>query len=196
METFHDSRHWIGVVVLVTWAPAILAWVLIHPVVTFWRRTGPFLMWVAVLGFMFASGYSLYFLRESLLGPDLGFTYLALVPGVLLVGLGFTLDFERRKTLTQRILLGVPELQNDASNLLTTGPYARVRHPRYLAIQLSYLGFALIANYLGLYGYMLAGLGALFLIIHLEEKELRKRFGKAYDDYAAKTPMLIPNLTR
>ncbi len=192
MEIVNDIRFWIGVVALATWLPAIFSWLIIHPFINVWRKTGQGLMWVVVAFFGLSGVYLLFHYREVLMGGDLGFSYWTLVPGAVFVMIGFYLDYERRKTLTTRILVGAPEVEGDASNLLTTGPYARVRHPRYLAILFSYFGFALLANYLGLYIYMALSLPVLWLIILLEERELKARFGKAYADYAAKTPRLIP----
>lgn len=72
------------------------------------------------------------------------------------------------------------------------GLFKHVRHPRYLAKVLAYFGFALIANFSGLYIYFLASLGLVYLIVVLEEKELRDRFGAKYQAYARKVPRFIP----
>lgn len=192
MEILNDVRFWLGVMVLATWLPAISSWVLIHPFVKFWRKVGAKVMWsvIAVLGL--SAVYALFYFREPLMGQDLGTSFWVMVPGAVFFVIGFYLDYERRKTLTTRILVGTPEIENDSSKLLTSGPYKRVRHPRYLAIVLSYGGFAIVANFVGLYIYFAATLPLLYWIIILEEKELRKRFGQAYEDYAKKTPRIIP----
>lgn len=194
MEVLTDVRYWLGVMVLATWLPAIFSWVLIHPFVKFWRRVGAKVMWTIIAIVGLSAVYALFYFRESLLGHDLGTNFWVIIPGTLLFAIGFYLDFERRKTLTTRILVGTPEIEGDASNLLTSGPYKRVRHPRYLAILFSYGGLAMFANYLGLYIYFATSLPFLYLIILMEEKELRDRFGKAYEDYAAKTPRIIPKV--
>ena len=126
------------------------------------------------------------------MGADLGFSFWLLIPAFLLAGFGTWLDVIRRKHLTTRILTGNPEVEGDASNLLTKGPYAHVRHPRYIAITLAYFGYAIFANYTGLYLYMVASLPLVYLIVILEEKELKERFGKAFEDYARSTPQFIP----
>lgn len=192
MELLNDIRFWTGVLVLSVWLPAIGCWLVIHPIIGFWRRAGFAVMWsmVAVIGL--SGAFALFWFRDLLMGQDLGLSYLAAIVGSVLFVIGFYLDWERRKTLTTRILVGTPEFENDASELLTTGPYARVRHPRYLAIFVSYLGMVMFANHTGLYIYYGLGAPLLYLIMVVEERELRARFGKAYDDYAAKTPMIIP----
>jgi len=196
MELLTDIRYWLGVVVLSSWVPAIFCWVLIHPLVKFWRQTGKAAMWLVVSPIALAGVAILFYFRDSLMGEDLGTNFWLWIPAFILTVLGTYLDFARRKYLTTRILVGTPEIEGDASNLLTEGLYAHVRHPRYVAITASYLGFSLFANFAGVYIYLLASAPLLWLIIVLEEKELRNRFGKAYEDYAKKTPRLIPKLSR
>jgi protein-S-isoprenylcysteine O-methyltransferase Ste14 len=76
--------------------------------------------------------------------------------------------------------------------VVTTGPYALVRHPIYTGVL-----FALLATAV-LFGTALAFLGfALFIIgfvmkARLEESFLRETLGEAYDTYARRVPMLIP----
>jgi protein-S-isoprenylcysteine O-methyltransferase Ste14 len=79
--------------------------------------------------------------------------------------------------------------------LVRDGPFARVRHPIYLAMLLM-----LAALGLGL-GHMAGLLIAtpVFLVgtairVREEERLLRQQFGQAYDDYARVTPAFIPRL--
>jgi protein-S-isoprenylcysteine O-methyltransferase Ste14 len=58
------------------------------------------------------------------------------------------------------------------------------------------LGSALIANYLALYLVVALWLPGLYFIVLLEEKELRDRFGPAYDEYCRRVPRFIPRFTR
>ncbi|HWP00391.1 MAG TPA: isoprenylcysteine carboxylmethyltransferase family protein [Methylococcus sp.] len=80
--------------------------------------------------------------------------------------------------------------------LLTEGPYARIRHPRYVQFMLALLGYALIANYLTVYAVVLVWLAGLYGIVVLEEKELRARFGEEYIEYARRVPRFIPRIRR
>lgn len=194
MEILADIRYWLGVMVLVVWTPAILSWIIIHPLVKFWRKAGARVMWLVIAVFALSGVTALFHFRDFLMDQDLGTSFWVIIPGTIFSVIGFYLDYERRKTLTTRILIGTPEIENDASCLLTEGPYARVRHPRYLAILLAYGGFAMVANFSGLYVYFAITMPLLYLIIILEEKELRDRFGKAYDEYCKNTPRLIPKV--
>ena len=80
--------------------------------------------------------------------------------------------------------------------LITTGIYAAIRHPRYLQMYLSFVGCAFIANYLALYLVVALWLPGLYVIVLLEEKELRDRFGPAYEEYCRQVPRFIPRFTR
>ena len=78
--------------------------------------------------------------------------------------------------------------------LATTGPYARVRHPQYLAFVLILLGFLLqwpTLLTLLMFPILLVMYGRLAVT---EEAEMRKQFGAAFDTYAALTPRFLPAL--
>jgi protein-S-isoprenylcysteine O-methyltransferase Ste14 len=96
--------------------------------------------------------------------------------------------------LNIRVLLGLSELAPDRyqSRLITTGLYARLRHPRYVQIALGSLGCALIANYLASYLIFALWLPGIYLIVVLEERELRQRFGEAYRTYCGQVPRFVP----
>lgn len=78
--------------------------------------------------------------------------------------------------------------------LMTDGPYRFVRHPRYVSIALAKLASPLLL------GSVLAWITLpvwLALVLHripLEEAHLRNAFGRAYDDYASRTPRLFPGV--
>ena len=80
--------------------------------------------------------------------------------------------------------------------LARTGPYARIRHPQYVAFVLILLGFLLQwPTLLTLLMFpvllvMYARLGV------TEEAEMRKRFGAEFEAYAARTPRFVPSWRR
>ncbi len=75
--------------------------------------------------------------------------------------------------------------------IVTKGVYSIVRHPQYLGGLLAHVGisFLLSASY-SLLSTPLMGV-LIFLISKKEEKELIREFGKEYEDYKKKVPMLI-----
>lgn len=79
--------------------------------------------------------------------------------------------------------------------LVTSGPYALVRHPIYSAIWLFVAAQALLLPNLlaGLSG--LAGFGALYLLrIGAEERMLAQHFGAEYLNWAKTTGRVVPRL--
>ncbi len=76
--------------------------------------------------------------------------------------------------------------------LVTDGPYRRVRHPIYSALGLSVIGLAIASGDL----MMLFGGACLFAALAVriphEEALMAKKFKKKWDRYAAATPAVIP----
>jgi protein-S-isoprenylcysteine O-methyltransferase Ste14 len=76
--------------------------------------------------------------------------------------------------------------------LATAGPYARIRHPQYVAFVLILLGFLLqwpTLLTLIMFPILLLMYGRLALT---EEVEMRKQFGSSFEAYAGQTPRFIP----
>ena len=77
--------------------------------------------------------------------------------------------------------------------LATSGPYARIRHPQYVAFVLILLGFLLqwpTLLTLVMFPILLVMYGRLAIT---EEAEMRKRFGAEFEAYAARTPRFLPS---
>jgi protein-S-isoprenylcysteine O-methyltransferase Ste14 len=78
--------------------------------------------------------------------------------------------------------------------LITTGPYALVRHPIYTGILTGFLGMAIaISQVRGLIVFVLIFL-AFWIKFRMEERWMRFEFGEAYATYAHKTAALVPYL--
>ena len=80
--------------------------------------------------------------------------------------------------------------------LITEGIYARMRHPRYVQFLIALLGYALITNNLAVYLTTALWVPGIYLIVLLEEKELRDHFGDIYQAYCRKVPRFFPKLNR
>jgi len=78
--------------------------------------------------------------------------------------------------------------------IVTTGVYSIVRHPQYLGGLLAHLGISLLLS--ALYSLLFTSLMLvlIYLISKKEEQELIREFGKEYERYKKKVPMLIPRL--
>ena len=78
--------------------------------------------------------------------------------------------------------------------LITTGPYAQVRHPIYTGILAGFLGTAIaLAQVRGVIGFVLIFL-VLWAKLRMEEKWMRSQFGETYASYAHQTAALVPYL--
>jgi protein-S-isoprenylcysteine O-methyltransferase Ste14 len=86
---------------------------------------------------------------------------------------------------------GMPMTQRDEPELVTTGPYAKVRHPIYSGIILGMVGTAIAVSLYWLLA--VAILAAYFLVSAVvEERTMTKLFPAAYPPYKHATKMLIP----
>jgi protein-S-isoprenylcysteine O-methyltransferase Ste14 len=78
--------------------------------------------------------------------------------------------------------------------LITTGPYAQVRHPIYTGILTGFLGMAIaISQVRGFIVFVLVFL-AFWSKLRMEEEWMRSQFGEAYGTYAQRTTALVPYL--
>ncbi len=86
---------------------------------------------------------------------------------------------------------GMPMTRKEEPELVTSGPYRRIRHPIYSGILLAILGTALALNIAWLIA--LVVLGAYFVYsATVEERMLTAVFPTQYPHYRASTKMLIP----
>jgi len=187
-------RYWLAVILMVSGPPAIIWWFIVHPFIGFWRRLGKVVSTLLVLALMVVLGYYLYVYRDTLLVRDLGTNRLLWPPALLLFALSAYFDARAKMHLKLHIMTGMPELDPEGSGtaLLKEGIYARVRHPRYVAVVVGIAAFALFVNYLGIYVFTVLTVPMLWLVVILEEHELAERFGREYEQYRREVPMFIP----
>lgn len=115
----------------------------------------------------------------------------ALAAGLLVAGLALALFHGSHRALGRQWSVSL-ELRRDHA-LQTGGLYRYVRHPMYAAFWAWCLAQALLLpNWIaGPAGF--AGFGCLYLFrVPLEEALMREHFGTAYEDYAARTPRVVP----
>ena len=82
----------------------------------------------------------------------------------------------------------------EGHELITTGPYALVRHPIYTGILTGFLGTAIaLSQVRGFIGFFLIFI-VLWPKLRMEEQWMRSQFGEAYAAYAHRTRALVPYL--
>ena len=191
-------RYYMALILVILLPPVLCFWLLIHPFVRFWRRLGPGWTYGIVCSFMALTMVGLFWIRHALLAVEFGTSYYLTALGLLFLAASAWLGIQILRCMRLLTILGLPELapEKRPQKLITTGIYATIRHPRYLQIYLSFVGCVLIANYLALYLVVALWLPGIYVIVLLEEKELRDRFGPAYGEYCRRVPRFIPRFTR
>jgi protein-S-isoprenylcysteine O-methyltransferase Ste14 len=174
--------------------PALLIWLIIHPLAHVWRRLGAAWSWLCFLSLMGLLDWGIWQIKDGLLGIEYG-THFALMvlAAICFCGSGY-LASKRVKQLSWPAVLGIPEISStvEARRLVSGGVYALVRNPRYLETAVFMLGCAFFANYAVVYATWLAGLPILHLVVLLEERELYQAFGTEYSDYCERVPRYLP----
>lgn len=177
--------------------PAPFFWLVIHPAIEFWRRKGNRAYWVA-LPVWAAGGVALFHFRAPLYAHRLERSALTWVLGCGVLALGVWLDRRVLREFSVRRLIGLPEFhpERGVGEVVRGGIYAHLRHPRYLGYILTFFGLALLTGALGIFALAIVTVLMYVIVAPLEERELRERYGAAYDAYAREVPRFIPRLRR
>jgi protein-S-isoprenylcysteine O-methyltransferase Ste14 len=86
---------------------------------------------------------------------------------------------------------GMPMSQKDEPELVTTGPYSKVRHPIYTGLIIAMIGTALAISLLWLAITVILG-GFFIFSATREERYMTSQFPATYPAYKRSTKMLIP----
>jgi protein-S-isoprenylcysteine O-methyltransferase Ste14 len=109
--------------------------------------------------------------------------------GVALCLFGFTLAINARRHLGRN--WGLPMSRKEQPELVTSGPYAFIRHPIYTGLILAMLGSAIGVNVF--WALLLVPVGAYFIYsARREETVMLQLFPEQYAAYTARTGMLAP----
>ena len=191
MTTF---RHVLTLLMLMFMPGAVLFWFLVHPFIRFWRRLGLRRAMAIYYTLMVAFVAGVFLLRKTLLAVDFGTNPVLIAVAVPMLAASIVLRRKISRHLRFSTLGGLPELapESHPQPLLTEGIYSRIRHPRYVEALLVMASLALIANNLASYVNWIIGIPSVLLIVRIEERELRDRFGAEYDAYCARVPRFVP----
>lgn len=123
-------------------------------------------------------------------GPNWAIAGIAMYVAATLLFLS-ALEGARRVPLP-RTLVGDPMPRA----LITTGPFAVIRHPFYLAYTLAWLAAPVATHGPVVSALALIPITAYIIAARREEQQLEDRFGDAYRTYKLSTGMLVPPLYR
>jgi len=93
---------------------------------------------------------------------------------------------------------GTPVRFNPPPELVTTGPYAYVRHPQAFSWFILFFGFGFLRQSVSLV-FVFTPLFVLISVLDakmIEEPELEERFGEEWVKYKKRVPMFIPSLRK
>jgi len=110
--------------------------------------------------------------------------------GVVLCALGVAVAIWARVCLGDN--WGMPMTRRADPHLITSGPYAYVRHPIYTGILLGLTGTMLATSPARLFGWPLVALVYFHIAAMREERDMLKAFPEEYRAYMSKTRRLIP----
>lgn len=182
---------WIAAIIFFLQLPNPLFWLIVHPRVRYWRNhvrvayvTALAVAWGIVTSFLFAF-HAVIFTHKRPNDLQTG-------AGLLLIALDLWLLGLVRRELGGSRLIGKPELSGNGE-IARSGVYSYIRHPRYAGMVASVLGACLLAATRVMWGITAIWLLLVVLVIGLEERELRLRFGSAYADYCRRVPRFIPS---
>jgi protein-S-isoprenylcysteine O-methyltransferase Ste14 len=182
--------RWLAAGILLFELPIPLYWLVLHPLANFWRHHKRAAYTTAVLVAWGSGGVFLAAFHRVLFAQQLPPAW-AIVAGLGLIGLeGWIFDRVHRDLGTTR-LVGQTELSG-GGEMAATGIYARVRHPRYAGMMAAVAGACLLAGTRTMWLVAAAWWPIALLSILLEERELRARFGSAYENYCRRVPRFLP----
>lgn len=177
--------------------PIPFFWFVIHPAIDFWRRAG--IRWYFIaLPVWGGFGILLSSERQWVFAGRIPRSAWMWAVGAALLLFVIWLEMKRRRTFSHQVLLGIPELTpgHPAGGLVRSGVYAYVRHPRYLQCMMTLFAFAALTGSAGYFSLAVLTVLLYQIVAPLEERELRARYGKAYEDYAREVPRFLPRLGR
>jgi len=183
---------WLAAIVLFFEMPVPVYWLILHTRIQFWRHHVLAGYWIAIVLAWGGGDALLYHFRRQLFDSRAAAasSWLA-VAGLLLITLDLFAFASSEMQLGARRLVGHAELTG-TGQLAISGPYTRIRHPRYLGMIAGVLGGCLLIGLRPLWMVEIFWCGLALSAIALEERELRLRFGSAYSDYARRVPALWP----
>jgi len=152
------------------------------------------LLLVATLGF-FVAGVWLW--RPIPVPLGLGLSTLSSCAGIILLSAGCSLYLWGLRSLGSMFgpSSGFGVRLSAGHRLIDSGPYARVRHPMYLAVMIAALGSLLLYRTWATLAFAVIMLG-LVVRARREERVLAQEFGQEWRVYAARVPAWIPRLRR
>lgn len=182
--------NWFAALVLFLQFPIPLYWFLLHPMVRFWRGHSRLALILALLLSWPPVCALIVFFRHQLFRtgrPPIG----SIALGIALIAFEVWLFGKLTRDLGASRLVGKTEIEGRGS-IARNGIYARVRHPRYAGSFLAIIGACLLGARPALWMVSALWTALMLMVIRLEEREMRSRFGSQYEEYSREVPRFVP----
>ena len=170
--------------------PIPIYWLILHPFNSFWRNRVRAAFLFAGLSAWTCGGVLLWYFRRELLSAQRP-SWFAIAAGLALIAIEIYLFVRVERELGGRRLVGHAELTG-TGEMFSGGLYAYVRHPRYAGMIAAVAGACLLAETRFAWITGAAWLALVMVSISMEEREMRNRFGAAYEDYCRRVPRFLP----
>lgn len=179
---------------------ALIAWCASEAALAVMRRSRPWKIgqdrlsyWVIWLSFLItilaALGVSKVDTigRMALLAPFAGYA------GCVVIAAGVATRWVAVATLGRQFALQVSIVEDH--RMVDHGIYKRIRHPSYLGLLVSFVGFGLtLQDWISLSVALVLPLAAVLYRISVEQKVLLVHFGARYEEYCRRTKRLLPGV--
>jgi protein-S-isoprenylcysteine O-methyltransferase Ste14 len=179
----------VAIIALLWYVPVIGVTTVVHVFIDCWRSYGvrSYYVFALVFGLLFTNTA---LALPYILKPKVPLGMVGTIVGLALLAFALAFLSWSYQTLTFRTLAWMPEVEQDDQSphsFVARGPYRLCRHPVYSAAFL-----ILVAVFLATGVAIVAvPLVMLAVLTVLEDRELKRRFGTSYEQYARKTPPLI-----
>jgi hypothetical protein len=183
-----------GILILVLWLVLLLYWYVFAPKSKRssrgynWQRVivvRLILIVIVILLLRIAS------IKSYILSVDLAphFNPIIAASGVLICAFGVGLAIWARSILARN--WGMPMTLREKPELITTGPYAFIRHPIYSGFFLATLGTVLVS---GLFWLFILVILSIYFVFSskVEEADMMNQFPKEYPEYKKRAKAFIP----
>lgn len=181
--------------VCVVYSTIPLFWLMVHPRAHRWRASeaSPFRVLVPAWLVMWAG-------IAALTGPWRKATFYATpwvwIPSVLLFAAGILLYSNAGAHFSWAQLGGLPEVRagHQDDRLVTSGIRSHVRHPVYLGHLCEMLAWSVGTGLAVCWLLTALAIATGAVMIHMEDEELKKRFGQEYLAYRKRVSAIVPRL--
>jgi protein-S-isoprenylcysteine O-methyltransferase Ste14 len=192
------AAYWVALLTTVFVTPFLLLWFMVHPFSGKWRKVGPVKTYSIVFTVLALVMVVFFLFREPLLRIHYGVSLPLAVLAIFFLLVSISIGILRARYLTTAVMFGLPQISKREypGKLLRQGIYAHIRHPRYLEAGFGLASIALFCNYLATYVLLAAYIPIIYLVVLLEESELKERFGEEYEKYCRDVPRVLPRFIR